>query len=149
LPDKPSIAILPFQNMSGDPEQEYFADGMVEDITAGLSRIKWLFVIAHNSSFVYGPMNGGKPEKAVFGRMGKFRQERRTVIRFGFENGARFDLAMFGLRKHAACALTSGNHVDRPAGWEVPRSRGTLFTSGKKCVILPKIRLLRDFGGRS
>ena len=53
LPDKPSIAVLPFQNMSGDPEQEYFADGMVEDIVTGLSRIKWLFVIARNSSFVY------------------------------------------------------------------------------------------------
>jgi adenylate cyclase len=53
LPDKPSIAVLPFQNMSGDPEQEYFADGMVEDITTGLSRFKWLFVIARNSSFIY------------------------------------------------------------------------------------------------
>ena len=53
LPDKPSIAVLPFQNMSGDPEQEYFADGMVEDIITGLSRIKWLFVIARNSSFIY------------------------------------------------------------------------------------------------
>ncbi|MCV9960689.1 hypothetical protein OIU34_02155 [Pararhizobium sp. BT-229] len=53
LPDKPSIAVLPFQNMSGDAEQEYFADGMVEDIITGLSRIKWLFVIARNSSFVY------------------------------------------------------------------------------------------------
>ena len=53
LPDKPSIAVLAFQNMSGDPEQEYFADGMVEEIITGLSRIKWLFVIARNSSFVY------------------------------------------------------------------------------------------------
>src|ERR1700738_4441794 len=53
LPDKPSIAVLPFQNLSGDEEQEYFADGMVEDITTGLSRIKWLFVIARNSSFTY------------------------------------------------------------------------------------------------
>jgi adenylate cyclase len=53
LPDKPSIAVLPFENMSGDPEQEYFVDGMVEDIITGLSRIKWLFVIARNSSFVY------------------------------------------------------------------------------------------------
>jgi TolB-like protein/Tfp pilus assembly protein PilF len=53
LPDRPSIAVLPFQNMSSDPEQEYFADGMVEDIIAGLSRIKWLFVIARNSSFIY------------------------------------------------------------------------------------------------
>jgi len=53
LPDRPSIAVLPFQNMSGDPEQEYFADGMVEDIITNLSRIKWLFVIARNSSFTY------------------------------------------------------------------------------------------------
>ncbi len=53
LPDKPSIAILPFQNMSDDPDQEYFADGIVEDIITGLSRIKWLFVIARNSSFTY------------------------------------------------------------------------------------------------
>jgi adenylate cyclase len=53
LPDKPSIAVLPFQNMSGDPEQEYFADGMVEDIITGLSRSKSLFVIARNSSFTY------------------------------------------------------------------------------------------------
>src|SRR6516165_5541955 len=50
LPDKPSIAVLPFQNLSGDPEQEYFADGMVEEITTALSRIRWLFVIARNST---------------------------------------------------------------------------------------------------
>jgi TolB-like protein len=53
LPDKPSIAVLPFTNLSGDPEQDYFADGMVEDIITGLSRIKWIFVIARNSSFAY------------------------------------------------------------------------------------------------
>jgi len=53
LPDKPSIAVLPFQNMSGDPEQEYFVDGLVEDIITALSRFKSLFVIARNSSFVY------------------------------------------------------------------------------------------------
>ncbi len=53
LPDRPSIAVLPFANMSGDPEQDYFADGMVEDIITGLSRIRWLFVIARNSSFTY------------------------------------------------------------------------------------------------
>ncbi len=53
LPDKPSIAVLPFQNMSGDPEQEYFADGMVEDITTALSRFKSLFVTARNSAFSY------------------------------------------------------------------------------------------------
>jgi adenylate cyclase len=53
LPNKPSVAVLPFQNMSGDPEQEYFADGMVEEIITALSRIRWLFVIARNSSFTY------------------------------------------------------------------------------------------------
>src|SRR5204863_1541679 len=53
LPDRPSIAVLPFQNISSDVEQEYFADGIVEDIVTGLSRIRWLFVIARNSSFVY------------------------------------------------------------------------------------------------
>jgi TolB-like protein/class 3 adenylate cyclase len=53
LPDKPSIAVLPFANMSGDPEQEYFADGMVEEIITALSRIRWLFVIARNSTFTY------------------------------------------------------------------------------------------------
>jgi TolB-like protein/Tfp pilus assembly protein PilF len=53
VPDKPSIAVLPFTNLSGDPEQEYFADGMVEEITTALSRIRWLFVIARNSSFIY------------------------------------------------------------------------------------------------
>jgi adenylate cyclase len=53
LPDKPSIAVLPFQNLSGDPEQEYFADGMVEEIITALSRFQDLFVIARNSSFTY------------------------------------------------------------------------------------------------
>jgi TolB-like protein/class 3 adenylate cyclase len=53
LPDKPSIAVLPFANMSGDPEQEYFADGMVEEIITALSRIRWLFVMARNSTFTY------------------------------------------------------------------------------------------------
>jgi TolB-like protein len=53
LPDKPSIAVLPFENLSGDPEQEYFTDGMVEEIITALSRIRWLFVIARNSSFTY------------------------------------------------------------------------------------------------
>ena len=53
LPDRPSIAVLPFDNMSGDPAQEYFADGISEDLITGLSRIRWLFVIARNSTFVY------------------------------------------------------------------------------------------------
>jgi len=53
LPDKPSIAVLPFANMSGDPERQYFVDGMVEEIITALSRIRWLFVLARNSSFTY------------------------------------------------------------------------------------------------
>lgn len=53
LPDKPSIAVLPFSNMSGDPEQDYFADGISEDIITGLSKLRWFFVIARNSSFTY------------------------------------------------------------------------------------------------
>jgi TolB-like protein/tetratricopeptide (TPR) repeat protein len=53
LPDKPSVAVLPFSNLSGDPEQDYFADGMVDDIITGLARINWLFVIARNSTFTY------------------------------------------------------------------------------------------------
>ena len=65
LPDKPSIAVLPFQNISGDPEQEYFADGMVEEIITALSRIRWLFVIARNSSFTY---KGQSPDVKQVGR---------------------------------------------------------------------------------
>jgi adenylate cyclase len=65
LPDKPSIAVLPFQNMSGDPEQEYFTDGVVEEITTALSRVGWLFVIARNSSFAY---KGTSPDIRKVGR---------------------------------------------------------------------------------
>jgi TolB-like protein len=57
LPDRPSVAVLPFNNLSGDPEQDYFADGIVEDIITALSRLKWLFVIARNSSFTYRGKN--------------------------------------------------------------------------------------------
>jgi adenylate cyclase len=72
LPDKPSIAVLPFHNMTGDAEQEYFVDGMVEEIITALSRIRWLFVIARNSSFTEAdragagralcPRNSGGPQ---------------------------------------------------------------------------------------
>jgi TolB-like protein/DNA-binding SARP family transcriptional activator/predicted ATPase/class 3 adenylate cyclase len=65
MPDKPSIAVLPFANMSGDPEQEYFVDGMVEEIITALSRIRWLFVIARNSSFSY---KGQSPDVTQVGR---------------------------------------------------------------------------------
>jgi adenylate cyclase len=78
LPDKPSIAVLPFENMSSDPEQDYFVDGMVEDIIAGLSRIKWLFVIARNSSFIY------KGKAADVKRVG-----RELGVRYVLEGGVR------------------------------------------------------------
>src|SRR5262249_17965182 len=65
LRDGPSIAVLPFQNMSGDVEQDYFCDGMVEDIITGLARIKWLFVIGRNSSFAY---KGKSPDLRQVGR---------------------------------------------------------------------------------
>src|SRR5262249_16202849 len=65
LPDKPSIAVLPFQNLSGDPEQDYFVDGMVEEITTAISRLPWLFVIARNSSFAY---KGKSPDLRQVGR---------------------------------------------------------------------------------
>jgi adenylate cyclase len=65
LPDKPSIAVLPFQNMSGDPEQEYFVDGLAEDIITALSRFSSLFVIARNSSFAY---KGKSPDIRLVGR---------------------------------------------------------------------------------
>jgi TolB-like protein len=64
-PDKPSIAVLPFENMSGDPDQEYFADGMVEEIITGLSRIRWLTVIARNSTFSY---KGRSPDVRKIGQ---------------------------------------------------------------------------------
>src|SRR5882672_664330 len=53
LPDRPAVAVLPFINMSGDPEQEYFSDGISEDIITALSKLRWFFVIARNSSFIY------------------------------------------------------------------------------------------------
>jgi TolB-like protein/Flp pilus assembly protein TadD len=65
VPDKPSIAVLPFENLSGDPDQEYFADGVAEDIIAGISRVRWLFVIARHSSFTY------KGEKVDVKRVGQ------------------------------------------------------------------------------
>lgn len=77
-PDKPSIAVLPFANMSGDPEQEYFADGMVEEIITGLSRIKWLAVISRNSSHIY--KNKPVPAKEAAEKFG---------VRYVLEGGVR------------------------------------------------------------
>jgi TolB-like protein/Tfp pilus assembly protein PilF len=96
LPDKPSVAVLPFSNLSGDPEQEYFADGMVEDIIAGLSRIKWLFVVARNSSFTY-------KQKAV------------DVKRVGRELGVRY-LLEGSLRKDGNRLRISAQMIEAETG---------------------------------
>ncbi|HEY7972858.1 MAG TPA: adenylate/guanylate cyclase domain-containing protein [Xanthobacteraceae bacterium] len=78
LPERPSLAVLPFQNMSGDPEQEYFADGVVEDITTALSRTGWLFVIARNTAFTY---KGGAVDVRRVGR--------ELGVRYVLEGGVR------------------------------------------------------------
>jgi TolB-like protein/class 3 adenylate cyclase len=96
LPDKPSIAVLPFQNMSGDPEQEYFTDGMVEDIISALSRFKSLFVIARNSSFTYK----GKPV---------------DIKQVGRDLGVRYVLEG-SLRKAANRLRISGQLIDAATG---------------------------------
>jgi len=96
LPDKPSIAVLPFQNMSGDPEQEYFADGMVEEIITALSRIRWLFVIARNSSFSY---KGQSPD----------------VKRVGRELGVRYVLEG-SVRKAGGQVRITAQLIDAPSG---------------------------------
>ena len=96
LPDKPSIAILPFQNMSGDSEQDYFADGMVDDIITALSRFKSLFVIARNSSFTY-------KGKAV------------DIKRVGRELGVRYVLEG-SVRKSAGRVRITGQLIDATTG---------------------------------
>jgi TolB-like protein len=96
LPDRPSIAVLPFQNMSGDPEQDYFADGMVEDIITALSRFKSLFVIARNSSFTY-------KGKAV------------DIKQVGRELGVRYVLEG-SVRKTGARVRISGQLIDAATG---------------------------------
>ena len=107
--DRPSIAVLPFQNMSGDPAQEYFVDGIVEDVITGLSRTKWLFVIARNSSFTYK------------GRAVDVKQAGRELgVRYVLEGSLR----RAGDRVRITCQLietASGTHVwaeryDRPLG---------------------------------
>jgi TolB-like protein len=99
LPDKPSIAILPFTNMSGDPEQEYFSDGVTEDIIAALSRLRWFFVIARNSMF------GFKGQAVDVKQLG-----RELGVRYVLEGSVRKD----GQRVRITCLLldaTSGTHI--------------------------------------
>jgi TolB-like protein/Flp pilus assembly protein TadD len=99
LPDKPSIAVLPFANMSGDPEQEYFADGMVEDITTALSKLRWFFVIARNSAFVYK------------GRAVDVKQVGRELgVRYVLEGSVRRGGSRLRITAQLVDAVT-GNHV--------------------------------------
>ncbi|MFI5017369.1 MAG: winged helix-turn-helix domain-containing tetratricopeptide repeat protein [Dongiales bacterium] len=108
LPDKPSIAALPFRNLSGDPEQDYFADGVVEDIIAALSRNRWLFVIARNSSFAY---KGRSVDSKQVGR----------------ELGVRYVLEG-SLRKAANRVRITGQLIDATTGAHIwaDRFEGTL-----------------------
>ena len=96
LPSKPSIAVLPFQNLSGDPEQEYFADGMVEEIITALSHVPWLFVIARNSSFAY-------------------RNRAADVKQIGRELGVRYILEG-SVRKAANRVRIAGQLIDATTG---------------------------------
>jgi TolB-like protein/Tfp pilus assembly protein PilF len=107
LPDKPSVAVLPFSNLSGDPEQDYFADGVVEDIIAGLSRIKWLFVAARNSSFTY---RGGPVDVRQVGR--------ELGVRYLLQGSLRKDGNRVRVSAHMIEAETGGHlwseRFDRP-----------------------------------
>lgn len=96
LPDRPSVAVLPFANLSDDAGQDYFADGMVEEITAGLSRIKWLFVVARNSSLIY-------KGRAV------------DVTRIGRELGVRY-LLQGSLRKSGDRVRVSAHMIEAATG---------------------------------
>jgi TolB-like protein len=130
VPDKPSVAVLPFANMSGDPEQEYFADGVVEDITTALSRFPGLFVIARNSSFTYK------------GRASDVRQ-------IGAELGVRYVLEG-SVRKHAKRVRITGQLINATSGVHLwaDRFEGELedifelqdrVTTGVVGAIAPKI----------
>ena len=101
VPDNPSLAVLPFTNMSGDPQQEYFADGVVEDIITGLARIKWLFVVARNSSFIY-------------------KGQSVSVKKVGRELGVRYVLEGSARKRDPVCAS--------PANWSRPKPE---FTMGR------------------
>ena len=99
VPDKPSIAVLPFQNLSGDPEQEYFADGMVEEIITALARFKWLFVIARNSSFTF---KGRSVDIKEVGR--------RLGVRYVLEGSIRKALGKVRITGQLIDAMT-GTHI--------------------------------------
>ena len=109
LPDRPSIAVLPFDNMSDGPDQEYFADGMSEDLITGLSRIRWLFVIARNSTFVY--KNRPVDVKQVARELG---------VRYVLEGSVRRTGKQLRISAQLIDAITGGHlwaeHYDRAVG---------------------------------
>ena len=126
LPTKPSIAVLPFSNMSGDPEQEYFADGIVEDITTALSRVRWLFVIARNSSFTY-------KNKAIDARQ------------IGRELGVRY-LLEGSIRKAGRASGSRANSLRPPraptCGRTASMARSRRFSSSR--IASPQVSSLRS-----
>jgi len=109
LPDKPSIAVLPFDNLSGDPDQEHFADGLSEDLITGLARIHWLFVIARNSAFVY--KNRAVDVKQVARELG---------VRYVLEGSVRRAGTRLRISAQLVDAATGGHHwaerYDREVG---------------------------------
>jgi TolB-like protein len=112
LPERPSIAVLPFANMSGDPDQEHFADGMSEDLITGLARIRWLFVIARNSTFVY--KDRPVDVKQVSRELG---------VRYVLEGSVRRSGARLRINAQLVDATTGGHHwADR-----YDRELGDLF----------------------
>ena len=117
LPDKPSIAVLPFLNMSGDPEQEYFTDGITEDIITELSRFHSLFVIARNSSFSY---KGKSPDIQQVGK--------ELGVRYVLEGSIR------KVVESHSCDRPADRHVDRQphlGGALRPRAGGHLRGAGR------------------
>jgi TolB-like protein len=112
LPERPSIAVLPFTNMSGDPAQDYFADGISEDLTTGLARIRWLFVIARNSAFVYK------------GRAVDVKQVSRELgVRYVLEGSVRRAAKRLRITAQLVDATTGGHHW----GEQYDRTLGDMF----------------------
>src|SRR5262249_48605923 len=147
LPDKPSIAVLPFQNMSRDPDQEYFADGLTEDIITGLSRQRWFFVIARNSSVRRDhrgvPRDGGlasAPRRRLAaddGVVGIARQDRRSA---GGPRAYAHDAA-----RSIECPCR-GQHGLRGPGRSVLLSRGTSQGWSERLAVDEQARIRRRRG---
>jgi TolB-like protein len=113
LPDRPSIAVLPFDNMSGNPDQEHFADGISEDLITGLSRIRWLFVIARNSTFQY---KGKSPDIRQVGR--------ELGVRYVLEGSVRRQGKRLRISAQLIEAMTGGHHWAE----RFDRKLGDMFT---------------------